>query len=954
MVCVSNDGGGTTLATATSGWTFLGTQAMKEFTRCAMCYKIAASSSETAPTITGAVSDMIATALVIKDAHATPFGASPASGTDYVRGDWGNSTNISFGDSSSVTTPDDGRLLIYFMCTDGGNMNLRFPINSAIGLDTYGSDNTCHIIGMVQQESAGAAPTVRGYATTQFEGGNFWTFAIKNKSGGSKAPMLRGAVNELNWYGNFGAQHQSVTWQTPDNFAASIGGISTGTSGMTTSTGNSNSLTPWGTLTELRSALSTAGAWAGATHTITSTDMTGLVFGIQWQLNTGQSYTRAGSEGVIVCFSDGTNWIAYQIWNTSKPYVVGTADTAFIALGNATAYASSGSINWAAVTRIGYFWHRKGSDATQDNLAIKNAVLMGTSKITGGGSSYPAHWGYIVAQFAGMGHYKLAELQGSGQVLGKCSLQIGDGGTNQTYWDSSAKSLEYPPAWSSTLTDPWQMSWNAGSNAVTVGIYAGASDTLNITAGIVASATNQSFSVSASSNTSATYSLAGSSVIGFDVTGKTGVNFNSATFKQCGMIDLKGSDPTNLIMSNGLDSATCAMSDGGSLTGCALTASTASAYGIRIAAAGTINLASTTFSGFTKDIDVTATTGTVTVICAAGQATPTYQTAGATVDIQADLVYQSVAVSGLETTWRIQIYDLTSSTELYNGVPGTASYTWTDGTAASASRAIRLRVMNGDPDPAAQIVMIDTPIGTCGTTSGTEAIAYLVNSEADTVSDQYAVDGSTITGMTITDSVFRLTISSGTIVNYDGTDVLVIQAKNMYAYETYWLGTEEGIRDEARFIDAIDAANLEFHSFKILGNSGYPILIVGAYVRDAATGIAATMIDYTGDPIHFAPDHVVNNIVTVGGENIITGDISTVLAAIPSASSNAAALATRVLEGSYTWEQAFRILAAPMAGKVSGAGTGTETFLGLDGTTPRVTATVDESGNRTAITYDGT
>jgi hypothetical protein len=44
-------------------------------------------------------------------------------------------------------------------------------------------------------------------------------------------------------------------------------------------------------------------------------------------------------------------------------------------------------------------------------------------------------------------------------------------------------------------------------------------------------------------------------------------------------------------------------------------------------------------------------------------------------------------------------------------------------------------------------------------------------------------------------------------------------------------------------------------------------------------------------------------------------------------------------------------IAAGVIGKISGAGTGTETFLGLDGLTTRVIVTVDGSGNRTGVVY---
>jgi|GEM_PF-6174823 len=47
-----------------------------------------------------------------------------------------------------------------------------------------------------------------------------------------------------------------------------------------------------------------------------------------------------------------------------------------------------------------------------------------------------------------------------------------------------------------------------------------------------------------------------------------------------------------------------------------------------------------------------------------------------------------------------------------------------------------------------------------------------------------------------------------------------------------------------------------------------------------------------------------------------------------------------------------RLMSAVLLGKVSGAGTGTEVFRDVNDTKPRVTATVDAQGNRTAITRD--
>lgn len=58
-----------------------------------------------------------------------------------------------------------------------------------------------------------------------------------------------------------------------------------------------------------------------------------------------------------------------------------------------------------------------------------------------------------------------------------------------------------------------------------------------------------------------------------------------------------------------------------------------------------------------------------------------------------------------------------------------------------------------------------------------------------------------------------------------------------------------------------------------------------------------------------------------------------------------------VLVDGKTLPAALQIIAAGVLGKVSGAGLGTEVFVGLDGATTRATVTVDASGNRSAVVY---
>lgn len=58
-----------------------------------------------------------------------------------------------------------------------------------------------------------------------------------------------------------------------------------------------------------------------------------------------------------------------------------------------------------------------------------------------------------------------------------------------------------------------------------------------------------------------------------------------------------------------------------------------------------------------------------------------------------------------------------------------------------------------------------------------------------------------------------------------------------------------------------------------------------------------------------------------------------------------------VLIDGKTLPAAVQIVSAIVAGKITGAGTGTETFKGLDGATTRAVVTVDSSGNRSGVSY---
>lgn len=92
------------------------------------------------------------------------------------------------------------------------------------------------------------------------------------------------------------------------------------------------------------------------------------------------------------------------------------------------------------------------------------------------------------------------------------------------------------------------------------------------------------------------------------------------------------------------------------------------------------------------------------------------------------------------------------------------------------------------------------------------------------------------------------------------------------------------------------------------------------------------------------------------GEGLSDGEV-TLLEAIATnvdipVSTVAAAVWAKVVDGTLTAQESVRLMNAILGGKVSGAGTGTETFRDPADTKNRVTTTVDAAGNRSAIIRD--
>jgi hypothetical protein len=288
-----------------------------------------------------------------------------------------------------------------------------------------------------------------------------------------------------------------------------------------------------------------------------------------------------------------------------------------------------------------------------------------------------------------------------------------------------------------------------------------------------------------------------------------------------------------------------------------------SAGQITFTEAGTYTMSA---SALTSNVNLVNTSGgSVTVVLPAGQS---FTNTGPNITISAPTVNQSVVINAVTSGSRVQIYDTTNNVELFNGTSG---YSWTDPVPAIAPRNIRVRIAYQSGTSAKNF--IEANIGTCGITAPSNAVTYLASQTDDAVYNANGLNGSAVTGITITDAIDRM------VINIAGGSVSWPQ---IYAYNVFWLTTAAGIVDDGSIITARDTANYIVTLFKIRNSSSTPLSITGGYGVDSGTGTVPPLIDTVGSTgnIYQTPDHVVPYQTT--GSYAITGDISTVLAAVSS------------------------------------------------------------------------
>jgi hypothetical protein len=524
---------------------------------------------------------------------------------------------------------------------------------------------------------------------------------------------------------------------------------------------------------------------------------------------------------------------ANGFWATYNALNAGNNHAWHIAIGR-TPDISSGVIDWTNIVAVEVTINLTSSRASNLYFGLlhkhSGLLITGTETLATAQAATPATGD---RQFFRASPYMLQSVGSLGYNV-KTNLYIGNGSI-ATNWTESGASLGFFNTWdkSPTYRSVGPMVLLDDSNTRGITINQSASDVLALTDYTIASAGWWTWTLMGSGSATLTR------VNFIRYTGFAGAH---GTYTDCDWAG--GEAPVQITASTNIVRGTMRDGDGMQISGAAGDYSDIDvAFGgnsvditLGSGGAGTYSLTGISAIGvYTIKIHNDSATNAVVVELAEGIAYST-TTAGGTITVQTPQVYQSVVLSNGVAGSRVQLYDVTSSAEIYNDIPASWPHTWTDSVAYAADREIRLRVMWCVDDAAKRF--IDQTIGTC--TEADPQVSYLINQSDDEVYNANAIDGSGLTGYTITGTTLAIEVNDGSAT-----------WPEMYAYEVYWLSTEDGIRDQDLYIEAIDTANYVFFGgFKIKNTSSptQPLLITGGN-GEPSSGPATDLLDTTGGTI---------------------------------------------------------------------------------------------------------
>jgi len=347
--------------------------------------------------------------------------------------------------------------------------------------------------------------------------------------------------------------------------------------------------------------------------------------------------------GIALVFLDASNnWKMWVIGAKDAPTTIADRRCIFaIQLDQTidTAYKTVGVPTMSAIDTIMYM-----SCQPYGTMGLCYSMLMrtGTIVIAGGKSTDPLDFGEMIdAIIDGCCMFPFLYKLGAAVTVWS-PIQIGGGDPVHTFINLCT--FQFPTHANSATK---MFDFHVDPDQVGIEFYGKNGDTIKFTNCVFTSDSSYYWRINASASSGASWDFIGTTVIGASVTLKNVVTFQNMVFINCGQIAAKGCSLSGCTISNPRASQTAAIDidTNTTLTNCTFSTQTGSDYAIEIDAAGTYTLSGVIFTGFTKDINVTATSGTVTINVTGGGDTPTYVTAGATVVINNSVTVRVVAKS---------------------------------------------------------------------------------------------------------------------------------------------------------------------------------------------------------------------------------------------------------------------------------------------------------------------
>ena len=379
------------------------------------------------------------------------------------------------------------------------------------GTDYTGSSNGTTDIITVTGHSLSNGDIITATAGglgTNFDAGR--TFRVINVSGNDFqiAENHAETVTNINTSGSVGLSDASNFIALDNDITATIDGIST--------SAGFHQIFPSGSSLTCTPEYDPVGAteFVGFTYIFpSSVDFTNKVLSFQYINNTTNT-SFWGTRGLVVVFGDGTNWSAFQCadqlthnHNVTETFTVSPSGTTF---------DNSGTLSTTAVTKISFLWERKQNNGSAQTFGFKNINILDVMTLVGGSSAAPATINDVILPLSINGGEKFVLKQGAGQYILKSSLQIGNGGTNETHFSANANANGNPQSYVVDQTDRYQ--WNVPNQDIDLNINAGSSDSCDFSNSLITSDTFQKFTIASGSSASATWNFSGCVMVGRDVT----------------------------------------------------------------------------------------------------------------------------------------------------------------------------------------------------------------------------------------------------------------------------------------------------------------------------------------------------------------------------------------------------------------------------------------------------